>query len=192
MAGDLGTLSPEVHEEARHVLAFWFDGLMPEQHFATSASVDEAVGALFGPLRGRLLATGAAGWRDDPETLVAAVIVLDQFSRNLFRGKAEAFAADPLARELTVSAIDRGWDRDMNPDWRHFLYMPLMHAEDAALQRLSVEKFADLGNEESLAFARDHAEAIRRFGRFPGRNAALGRVSTRDELDWLSRPGAGW
>lgn len=192
MASDLGLKDPEVHAKAREVLAFWFDALMPEQWFAKSESLDREIAELFGPLRDQVLAARADGWRDDPETLLAAIVLLDQFSRNIHRGTAAAYAADPLARDLADQALDRGWDRAMPPERRLFLYLPFEHAEDAALQRRSVALFEALGQPEWLAFAREHAAVIARFGRFPSRNAALGRESTEAERAYLRRPDAGW
>lgn len=174
------------------MLGFWFDLVMPEQRFAKSDSMDSEIRTLFGELRDQVKASNAADWRDEPETLLAAIILLDQFSRNLYRGEAEAFAADPLARALTLLALEKGWEGRFDPERRAFLYMPLMHAEDMALQRLSLERFAEPGLEQNLAFARDHADCIAKFGRFPSRNAALGRESTPEELEYLSQPGAGW
>jgi uncharacterized protein (DUF924 family) len=104
----------------------------------------------------------------------------------------EAFAADPLALQLALEAIGKGWDAGMSNDRRQFVYLPLEHAEDAAMQALSVEKFASLGDDYVLDFARKHAEVIARFGRFPSRNAALGRDSTPEELAFLSEEGTGW
>ncbi|WP_448665005.1 DUF924 family protein [Sphingomonas sp. CJ20] len=190
MASDLGGESPEVHARAREVLGFWFEMLMPEQHFARSDAVDTAIADRFADLREAVLASSAQGWRDDPETLLAAVIVLDQFSRNLFRDDPRAYAADPLAQELTQEAIAKGWDVVLAPERRAFLYMPLMHAEDAGLQAESVRRFTALGLSQD--YAEDHAAVIAQFGRFPTRNAALGRDSTPEERDYLSRPDAGW
>jgi uncharacterized protein (DUF924 family) len=136
-------------------------------------------------LRDLVLGSGAAGWRESPETLLAAIVLLDQFSRNIHRGTAEAFAADPLALGLTLEAIGKGWDLDMDKDQLQFLYLPLEHAEDAAMQRLSVQKFASLDDDYLLGYARKHADVIERFGRFPSRNAALGRKSTSEELEFL-------
>jgi uncharacterized protein (DUF924 family) len=184
--------APEIQKRAREVLGFWFDLVMPEQRFAKSDSLDHEIRALFGPLRDLVLGSGAAGWRDDPETLLAAVILLDQFSRNIHRGTAEAFAGDPLAAALTCLAIERGWDAEIPPERRAFLYMPLMHAEDPELQTLCVARFDAAGLEANLDYARDHAEVIARFGRFPTRNAALGRESTAEEKAYLSQPGVGW
>ena len=190
MTGDLVMTTDEVDSAAREVRDFWF-ALTTEQQFAKDDALDAAIRERFGALRDRVLATGAAGWRDDPHMLLAAVIVLDQFSRNLFRGKGEAFAADPLARELTELAIARGWDADLSKEQRVFLYMPLMHAEDAEGQAKSVAMFDALGIEENSRFARDHAEVIARFGRFPSRNAALGRETTAAEQAYLEA-GGGW
>ncbi len=190
MAGDLVMTRDEVDSAARDVRDFWF-GLTKEQQFAKNDALDAAIRAQFGALRDRVLADGAAGWRDDPHYLLAAVIALDQFSRNLFRGEAEAFAADPLARELTELAIARGWDAALSKEERVFLYMPLMHAEDAAGQARSVAMFEALGIEENIRFARDHAGVFARFGRLPSRNAALGRETTASEQAYLEA-GGGW
>lgn len=181
----------DVHAKAREVLGFWF-ALTPEQHFARSAKLDAEIKARFGPLRDLVLGSGAAGWRDDPETLLAAIILLDQFSRNLHRDSAEAYAADPLALHLALEAMDRGWDAAMSVEQRQFLYLPLEHAEDRAMQKLSIEKFMELGDAYLLGFAEKHAEVIARFGRYPSRNAVLGRESTPEEVAFLKEEGAGW
>lgn len=173
------------------MLDFWF-GLAPETHFAKDEALDRVIAERFGALRDRVLATGAVGWRDDPDTLLAAILLLDQFSRNLHRGSAQGFAADPIALALCLSAIDAGWEYRYPPERLAFVYMPLMHAESRAMQDLSVAKFAELGREENERFARDHRDVIRLYGRFPSRNAALGRASTEAELAYLSRPDAGW
>ena len=192
MASDLGAKAAEVHVKAREVLGFWFDLLMPEQWFAESHWLDAEIGELFGTLRDEVLSSGAADWREGPQTLLAAVILLDQFSRNIHRATAEAFAADPLAQELAKLALEERWDREMAPERRQFIYLPFQHAESRELQTVSLACFEGLGLEEPLSYAADHAEVIARFGRFPSRNAALGRESTREELEYLSQPGGGW
>ena len=173
------------------MLGYWF-ALSQEEQFAKSAERDAEIRARFGALRDLVLRDGAEGWRADRDTMLAAIILLDQFSRNLHRGSAEAFAADPLALALALEAIEKGWDLEGPAEERQFIYMPLMHAEDAAMQRLSVEKFEALGNPRNLQFAHDHADIIRRFGRYPSRNAALGRESSAEEQEYLSQPDAGW
>ncbi|HET9510420.1 MAG TPA: DUF924 family protein [Sphingomonas sp.] len=191
MTGHLGKSEREVHDASREVLDFWF-ALTEQQQFAKDAELDRQIGDRFGRLRQQVFDVQAQGWRDDPETMLAAIILLDQFSRNLYRGQAKAFEADDLALTLTYEAIAKGWDRQLPPDRAVFLLMPLMHAEDAASQAVSVEKFEALGRENNARFARDHRAVFDRFGRFPGRNEALSRGSTEDELDYLSQPGAGW
>ena len=192
MADDLGAHEGEVHDEAEAVLAFWFDEVPADKRFATDAALDAAITERFGELRHRLLRADVQGWRADPRTLLAAIVVLDQFSRNIFRGKPDAYDGDGLALSLTEEAIAHGWDEEMSIAERQFLYMPMMHAEDAVVQLKSLRRFTDLGDDNALRFAKDHADVIARFGRFPSRNAALGRVSTAAEEEYLSQPGAGW
>ena len=192
MADDLGGGTGEVHADALAVLRFWFEETPPERRFAKDPALDAEIRRRFGDLRDRVVADGALGWRSQPEHLLAAIVLLDQFSRNLHRDSAEAFAADGLALELTRHAIAMGWEDRYPPEQRAFLYMPLMHSEDAAVQAESVERFAALGIAENLKFAREHADVIAQFGRFPSRNAALGRAPTPAEQEYLSRPDAGW
>ncbi|WP_245640858.1 DUF924 family protein [Sphingomonas taxi] len=191
MAGDLVNEGGQVHDMAAAVLDFWF-GLTGKQQFAKDDALDRTIAERFGAMRDGVLCARAEGWRDDPDALLAAIILLDQFSRNLHRGSAEAFAADGLALELTRLAIGNVWEDRYPPERRVFLYMPLMHAEDLAMQDLSVAKFEALGIAENLAFARDHRDVIAKYGRFPSRNAALGRESTGAEETYLAQPDAGW
>lgn len=174
------------------ILHFWFEEVGLERHFAKDDALDRQIDLRFRGLRDEVLATGAEGWRDGADAMLAAIILLDQFSRNIDRGTAGAFAADPLALELALSAIAAGFDLALSPERRAFLYMPLMHAEDSGVQRFSVRCFAQQGLEQSAEFAVAHAAVIDRFGRFPDRNAALGRGSTAQELAWLADGGSGW
>lgn len=192
MAGELAMTMREVHEAAREVLHFWFEETPAELRFAKDDAFDAAIRERFGALLERVKATRAAGWDERPETLLAAVIVIDQFGRNLFRGDARAFEGDAIARGLTRTAMRNGWDTGMTTDERAFLYLPLEHSESAADQTESVAAYAALGDAEYLKFAKAHRDVIVRFGRFPSRNAALGRASTPEEADYLSQPGAGW
>ncbi|MFL9841927.1 DUF924 family protein [Sphingomonas sp. ST-64] len=192
MGGDLETRGVEVHGCAKSVLDFWFDEVEPEQQFAKDPELDAEIVRRFSRAHDIVMASGAAGWRDAPDTLLAAVILLDQFSRNMHRGSPQAYAADPLALALTLEAIGKGWDHDLAPERAAFLYMPLMHAETVEAQRMSLEKFTALGRPENLRFAMEHAVVIEQFGRFPTRNAVLGRESTPAEGDYLRRPDAGW
>ncbi len=192
MGGDLVANPREVHDDARAALDFWFGEVPEDRWFARDDALDAAISQRFAGLRDAILAERAQRWRRDPEALLAAVIVLDQFSRNLFRGDAEAFAADPLALELTRCALSNGWDMLLPVEQHAFLYMPLMHAENADAQVQSVACFTALGQADNLKYARDHAAAIAQFGRFPGRNEALGRTSTADEVAFLANGEGGW
>ena len=129
-------------------------------------------------------------WRDEPRSCLALVLLLDQFPRNMFRGTARAFATDAKARELARHAVSAGFDRELSPTMRMFLYLPLEHSENPDDQLESVRLTSALVAEnpdctEFLEYAVQHMEVIRRFGRFPGRNRALGRQSTREEMDFL-------
>lgn len=192
MVEHLGSGTGEVYDAARAVLDFWFKEVPPDKQFAKDEALDQEINRRFGQWRDDVYANDALGWRSEPETLLAAIILLDQFSRNVYRGSARAFEADPLAESLAHEGIERGWDRTLPPEQAAFLLMPLMHAEHADAQALSLAKFGELGLEENLHFAREHAAVFERFGRFPGRNEALGRGSTPEEEDYLSQPGAGW
>jgi uncharacterized protein (DUF924 family)/quercetin dioxygenase-like cupin family protein len=180
---------PATHESGiDRVLSFWFDALRPEQWFAVDETVDDDVRTRFGPLHRRLAGGVPPEWEQTPEGCLAAVIVLDQFPRNMFRGEARAFATDAAARALSDRAIGRGFDRALGPAQRKFLYMPFQHGESAADQARSVDLFAALDDPQTLDFARRHKQIVDRFGRFPHRNAVLGRVSTAEELEFLQRP----
>lgn len=197
MGGDLGTRDALVHDAAalsiedaaREVLDFWF-ALPMERQFASDAALDAEINQRFGALRDTVFAQRAAGWRDGPDELLAAIVLLDQFSRNIHRDSPRAYEADDLAVELTLLAIERGWEERYAEEERAFLYMPLMHAEDLPLQHLCVEKFAGMGG-PNVPFAIGHRDVIERFGRFPTRNAALGRKTTAEEQAFLEAPDDG-
>jgi len=172
--------------QADEVLEFWF-GQDRKAWFEKNADFDEEI-------RRRFLSDyelGAAGmlasWKQAPASALALVVLLDQFPRNMFRDSARAFAADPLARDAARAIRNRGWDQAMTPDQRMFIYLPFEHSESLEDQELSLRLFADNPNYE---WARRHWEIIRRFGRFPHRNAALGRASTPEEMEFLMQPGS--
>jgi uncharacterized protein (DUF924 family) len=192
MAAHLGPGEGEVHDAAQTVLAFWFEEVGEARWFAEDDAVDHACAARFGSMRDDVLASDALGWRSEPEHLLAAVILLDQFSRNIHRGSARAFETDALALSLAREGIERGWRHVLSPQAAQFLLLPLMHAEDRSTARESVARYEELGLAEPLDFARRHAEVIERFGRYPSRNAALGRESTSEELAFLEEEGMGW
>lgn len=179
----------EVHRAATEVLHFWLETVPPDKRFARDDALDAEIGRRFSGMRAAVVADPVP-WRADADTLLAAIILIDQFSRNLFRGQAEAFAADPLARDLARHGIAMGWDAGMATVRRQFLFLPFMHSEDAEDQALSVRLYAAIGDPGLIRFAQLHADQIDRFGRYPGRNAALGRRDTAEETAFLSQPGA--
>jgi uncharacterized protein (DUF924 family) len=174
------------------VLEFWFSELTPEQWFRDGQALDDTVRVRFGALLDQARRGELEDWAKTPSGRLALVILLDQFSRHVFRGTPDVFAADARAQTLTLDGIARGMDEQLeSPAQRQFFYMPLMHAEDRNLQALSLEKMTanDFG-EGALKAARAHADIIARFGRFPHRNRILGRAPTPEEESFLeNHPG---
>ncbi len=167
------------------VLRFWFDELRPADWWSAAAAVDDAVRSRFADLHRTLAPCPPDSTTLDAGGHLAVVIVLDQFSRHLHRGSARAFACDAAALASTIDALDRGLDAQLPSARRHFLYMPLMHSEDPRMQQRSVELFATLDDPRAVRSANEHRDIILRFGRFPSRNAVLGRPSTDDERAYL-------
>ena len=176
-----------VSDWVTQVLRFWFDELGDDHWFAKREDIDAKIRDRFLSLHRRILA-GDVSIETSQRPLLAAVIVLDQFSRNMFRDTPRAFAADPLARQLSTTAIGLGFDLDMNENERLFLYLPFEHSEDREDQALAVELIARLGNEAWTRDAMAHKVIIDRFGRFPHRNAILNRESSVDEVALLKEP----
>lgn len=181
--GDTSTSAPSGWAE--DVLRFWFTELRPEDWFSGSAEVDAAIRARFGSLHQALQASPLLPSGLDARSLLAAVIVFDQFSRNLFRRSVTAYATDARALELARYAVATGMDRSLKEQERYFLYMPFMHSEDRTMQAESVRLFGELGVADGAKWARHHQGIVERFGRFPHRNAIFGRTSTPEELEFL-------
>lgn len=179
-------------EKAKEVLHFWFGELSRQQWFAVSPELDVASRERFGPTHLALSRGEVTTWRETPEQRLAAIIVLDQLSRNIYRGSPLAFAADWMALREARLAIDAGADQAVSAEQRGFFYLPFEHSESLADQERSVELFKALGDADYLDYAERHLAVIREFGRFPHRNAFLGRESTGAELEYLSKPGAGF
>jgi uncharacterized protein (DUF924 family) len=175
---------------AEDVLRFWFDETTPRQWFAQDARFDRTVEERFRAVHAKAVACELWTWRTSPEGRLAEIIVLDQFSRNLFRQDARAFAADPLALALAQEAVARGELESLAPPRGAFLIMPYMHSESLAVHEEALRLFARPGLESNLEFERRHQAIIARFGRFPHRNRALGRTSTPEELAFLQQPGS--
>ncbi len=170
-------LETDRHEE---VLAFWF-GLEKARHWRRDPESDAQIANRFGRLWEERQNSGIENFLASPGKALAAVILFDQFPRNMFRDDPRAFATDPLARRIAAAALDRAHDRAVPSERRNFLYMPFQHSEDLADQLRSVALFEALGDAELLGHARSHRDTIARFGRFPHRNLLLGRVSTEEE-----------
>lgn len=174
---------------AEDVLSFWF-GLPAEAWFERSDDLDRQCAERFAGLHAQLTNPSPDEACASPRTALAAVIVLDQFSRNMFRGTPRAFASDAHARAIAAEAIARGYDSGYATDERSFLYLPFEHSEDASDQAHSVKLFEALGDANYLSYAKAHQAIIDRFGRFPHRNAILGRPSTAEEQAFLTEPGS--
>jgi uncharacterized protein (DUF924 family) len=173
---------------AADVLAFW-RAAGAAKWFKKDAAFDAEIASRFQVLW-RDAADGAlADWEAAPEPALSLVLVLDQFPRNMFRGKADAFATDALARAVAERAIARGLDRQVPTSERQFFYLPFEHSESLADQERAVALMGTLDNPDLTRWAELHAEVIRRFGRFPHRNSVLGRASTREEQAFLDAGG---
>jgi uncharacterized protein (DUF924 family) len=181
------------------VLAFWFGtppGPARPEWFRKDAAFDAQIRQRFGALHERAARRELDAWRASPEAMLALVVVLDQFSRNLYRGQAAAFAQDEHARDCASEALQRGDDLSLLPVQRQFLYLPFEHSEDLADQERAVDLMGSLEAFEATRglteWAVKHRDIVARFGRFPHRNAALGRESTPGEAEFLKQPGSGF
>ena len=170
------------------VLAFWRDA-GPPKWFAKDDAFDRAIKERFQGLHEAAASGGLDRWGDSPEGALALLLLLDQFSRNLYRGTPKAFAQDAKAREVARKALDAGFDAAVDPTLRQFFYLPFMHSEAIADQVRCVLLCHSLEDHGTLPYALDHERIIRRFGRFPHRNPALGRHTSPAEQAFLDRGG---
>ena len=187
----------EIWPNYADVLAFWFGeppGPSRAEWFRKDPAFDQQIRDRFAELHKRAARGELDAWRASPDSMLALVIVLDQFSRNMYRGDARAFAQDARARDCAHQALARGDDEVALPVHRQFLYLPLEHSEDMADQDLCVERMRLLDafaeTKGLVKWAESHRDIVRRFGRFPHRNAALGRATTAEEAEFLKRPGS--
>jgi uncharacterized protein (DUF924 family) len=199
--------------DAETILEFWFgevqisdNQLAAKQQAKLWWSKDEAVDReiqhRFEPTLKALLTGHYSSWFETPQGRLAAIIVLDQFSRNMYRDSAHAFSQDSLALYWTLQGIRQGDDKKLSPLQRVFFYLPLEHSEQLSMQNLAIEKFEQLAADSSpsfselaqgfLDFAHQHHAVITRFGRFPHRNSLMSRTSSAEELEYLAQPGAGF
>jgi uncharacterized protein (DUF924 family) len=171
------------------IVNFWFEELKPKDWWIKSDSVDNQIKERFFELWEEQKTKIADDFMGSPEIALAAIILFDQFPRNMFRGLSEAFASDHLALQIAEQAVDMGLDKTLSDAQRSFLYMPFMHSEDLDDQNRSVTLFTALGS--NIKFANSHRDAITKFGRFPGRNMALGRAMRAGEQAAVDG-GANW
>jgi uncharacterized protein (DUF924 family) len=170
------------------LLAFWRDA-GSERWYTKDAAFDEEVRHRFFSLWQKATTGELSSWETSDDGALALVIVLDQFSRNMFRDDARTYSTDPQALEVASRAIARGVDTRIEPGLLEFLYMPFMHSEQLSDQQRCVELFRKAGNTDNIGYAQDHAEIVRRFGRFPHRNRILGRATTPEERAFLDSGG---
>ena len=177
-------------DRVSEVLYFWFSDSTKPLWFKKSDEFDLKIRRRFLDLYQQAAAGILNDWRKEPRSILALIIVLDQFPRNMFRNLPQAFATDSQAVELTKYAVKNNYQKSLSPDEQAFLYMPLMHSENKEEQARCVRLFEELGKEDNLKFAIKHQEIIDRFDRFPHRNKILGRKSTPEEERFLAQPGS--
>ena len=174
--------------QAQDILDFWFDPDHRSLWFAKSDEFDAKIRERFQTIHHQAIQAELWSWRKTAEGRLAEIIVLDQFSRNLYRDQPQAFAHDSMALMRAQEAISLQLDAQLSPEQRSFLYMPFMHSESKLIHEFALKLFQRLGNEINISFEKKHKLIIDRFGRYPHRNAILGRSSTAEELEFLTQP----
>lgn len=170
------------------VLKFWFEELKPSDWFMGGEALDQKIRERFLSTLQKALKGELYLWRQSELGRLAEILVLDQFSRNIFRGTAQAFAGDAVALTLAQEAVLLGLDQNIEIGKRHFLYMPYMHSESPVIHEEALRLFSVPGLEEAYRYEILHKQIIDRFGRYPHRNAVLGRTSTAEEIEFLEGP----
>ncbi|WP_347454626.1 DUF924 family protein [Acinetobacter thermotolerans] len=170
------------------ILNFWFSDEAQPNWFAKNEQFDQSLTEKFSEILQQASQAELWSWRKSVEGRLAEIIVLDQFSRNIYRGTARAFAQDSLALALAQEAISQDLDKQLSPEQRSFLYMPFMHSESKLIHEFALKLFQRLGNQANLEYEIKHKIIIDRFGRYPHRNQILGRESTEEELSFLTQP----
>lgn len=178
-----------MHQE---ILKFWFEESEPAQWWKKDESFDQVIIERFSGIHCQAARCELFEWRKTAHGRLAEIIVLDQFSRNMFRDSPLSFAHDPLALALAQEAISSGTEKSLNQSERSFLYMPFMHSESLKIHKIAVSLFTENGNQRSLDFELRHKNIIEQFGRYPHRNKILGRKSTDEEIEFLKQPGSGF
>ena len=175
-----------MNEFVSDILEFWFSERISTQWFNASKELDNEILQQFGDLWHLALNNELSTWENTPESALALVILLDQFPLNMFRGQAKSFKTEAFAIKVTKNAVSQGFDKKIPKTQLMFLYMPLMHSENIEDQNLSIKLFTEAELTQNLRFANHHKELIQKFGRFPHRNAILGRTCTHEEIEYLN------
>ncbi len=174
------------------IIRFWFEELIPQNWFENNPELDKQIESRFSSLLEQAAQCELFSWRNSAQGRLAEIIVLDQFSRNVYRNTPKAFMQDPLALSLAQEAIRLGLDIELNPEQRSFLYMPFMHSESPLIHVEAEKLFRAPGLENNYDFELKHKAIIDRFGRYPHRNEILGRKSTPEEIEFLKTPNSGF
>lgn len=169
----------------KDLLDFWFKEIDSNLWFKQDDELDEEIIHRFGEAHKKAVAGELSTWRESIHGRLAEIVLLDQFSRNMFRGKPDAFHQDPLALALSQEALRFGKLNELTTEERAFLYIPFMHSESLIIHKTALKLFQEEGMEENLKYEREHYDIIKRFGRYPHRNVVLGRVSTNEEREFL-------
>ncbi|SHO55410.1 DUF924 family protein [Vibrio quintilis] len=172
------------------IIDFWFAELEPKQWWQKDVALDVLIKTRFGELHDQAKAGELFRWRETAFGSLAEIIILDQFSRNIYRGRPESFACDSFALSLAQFAISKGMDNELSETQRGFLFMPFMHSESKVIHIEAVKLFESLSHPDHRDFEYKHKVIIDRFGRYPHRNEILGRVSTPEEIEFLKQPGS--
>ena len=172
------------------IINFWFKEIEPSQWWSKDDAFDQMITLRFSDVHDKAVTCELYQWRKYPQGRLAEIIVLDQFSRNMFRASPKAFSQDQMALILSQESISLGIDNVLNPQERNFLYLPFMHSESLAIHETAEALYRQLGDQSSLKFELRHKEIIKRFGRYPHRNEILGRDSTEEEIEFLKQPGS--
>jgi len=176
----------------KEIIDFWFSELEPKQWWQKDKELDVMIRNRFASLHTQAKASELFQWRESASGSLAEIIVLDQFSRNIYRGQPESFACDPLALALAQVAIAKGFDLELPATERSFLYTPFMHSESQCIHKEAIKLYEALGNPNALNFEYKHKAIIDRFSRYPHRNNILDRQSSREEIEFLKQPNSGF
>ena len=173
----------------QEIIDFWFEELTPSQRFERDENIDLKMTERFIALHSSVVAGEYSSWRSEAMGRLAEILVIDQFSRNIYRDDPKSFIYDPMALALAQEAVRGEYNKNMDPKYKQFLYMPYMHSESDMIHNSAMLLFSEPGLEESFDFELKHKSIIERFGRYPYRNKVLGRTSTPEEIEFLKQAG---